>query len=237
MRTPSPTEQECIEKKWKDFKESINEATKTIPKKQRKKDKDWMTEEIKQLMEERKREKVRYGEKSEAYELVNKNISRKCREAKESWFNSVCDEITELEKSHKSKEMHRIVKKVTGKNKKAEDSGCIKDEDGNMLFEKSDVEKRWTQYIKDLYDDPNRDDMEEIPTGSGPDITIGEVRYALKVLSSNKAPGIDGISTEQLRALDEESLKVLTELCNSMYKTGFMPSDLKHSIFIRNQKQ
>jgi hypothetical protein len=88
-----------------------------------------------------------------------------------------------------------------------------------------------------LYDDPNREEMEEIPTGSGPDITKEEVKYALKLMGSNKAPGIDGITTEQLRALDEESIITLTEICNSVYKTGYMPADLKHSVFIKIAKK
>ena len=231
------TEEEIIERKWSSFKESINEATKVVPKKDKKKDKDWMTEEIKDLMKQRKEEKAKHGEKSDRYEEINKEIEKKCKEAKEKWFNDICDEIMMLERNHNSKELHRKVKNVTGKNKKAEDSGCIKSEEGEMLFEKEDVEKRWVQYIKDLYDDPDREDREDIPTGSGPDITKDEVIYALKVLGSNKAPGIDGITIEQLRALDEESIVTLTDICNSVYKTGYMPADLKHSVFIKIAKK
>ena len=231
------TEEEAIEKKWNNFKSSVIEATKVIPKKEKKKDKDWMTEEIKDLMKKRKEEKAQHGEKSDRYEQINLEIVSKCREAKEVWFNSLCDEIGELERNHKSKEMHRKVKSMTGKNKKAEDSGCIKDENGNMLFEKEDVEKRWTQYIRDLYDDPDREELEDIPTGSGPDILKEEVKFALKVMGSNKAPGIDGITAEHLRALDEESVEVLTDLCNMIYKKGYMPADLMHSVFIKIAKK
>ena len=97
------TEEEGIETKWNNFKESINEATKIIPKKDKKKDKDWMNEEIKELMKKRKEEKAKHGEKSISYEQINKEIERKCKEAKDAWFNDICDEIMELERNHKSK--------------------------------------------------------------------------------------------------------------------------------------
>ena len=106
-----------------------------------------------------------------------------------------------------------------------------------MLFDKEEVEKRWTEYIRELYDDPNRADPEPIEIGEGPDITVDEVKYALRLMGARKAPGIDGITTEQLRALDEESIVVLTEICNSIYTTGHIPADMKHSVFIKIPKK
>ena len=225
--------EEAIDKKWENFKESIRDGTKTLPKTKKKKEEDWMTDKIKDLLRRRKKEE----HQSPKYREIEKEIRKECREAKEKWFNERCDEIMELEKNHNSRELHRRVKDLTGKNKKSTDSGCIKDKDGNMLFDKEEVEKRWTEYIRELYDDPNRADPEPIEIGEGPDITVDEVKYALKLMGARKAPGIDGITTEQLRALDEESIVVLTEICNSIYTTGHIPADMKHSVFIKIPKK
>ena len=225
--------EEVIDKKWENFKESINEGTKTLPKTKKKKDEDWMTDKIKELFKRRKEEK----DHTDKYLELDKEIRRECREAKEKWFNDRCDEIMEMEKNHNSRELHRKVKDLTGKNKRSADSGCIKDRDGNMLFDKEEVERRWTEYIRELYDDPNREEAEPIEIGEGPDINVDEVKYALKLMGARKAPGIDGITTEQLKALDEESIVVLTEICNQIYSTGHIPEDLRHSVFIKIPKK
>ena len=47
-----------------------------------------------------------------------------------------------------------------------------------------------------------------------------------------KATGSDEISTEMLRALDDQNIDVITNLCSIIYNSGFIPTDLKQSIFI-----
>ena len=41
--------EEVIDKKWENFKESIRDGTKTLPKTKKKKEEDWMTDKIKEL--------------------------------------------------------------------------------------------------------------------------------------------------------------------------------------------
>ena len=38
-----------------------------------------------------------------------------CKERKEVWWNEKCEEIEELERKHKTKEMHAKVKEMTTK--------------------------------------------------------------------------------------------------------------------------
>jgi hypothetical protein len=112
-----------------------------------------------------------------------------------------------------------------------------RDKQGNILFDKEEVEKRWTEYIKELYDDPQREEAEAIEVEEGRRLTVEEVRNALKKMGSRKAPGQDGITTEQLRALDEESIIALTDICNDIYETGYIPGELRHSVFIKIPKK
>ena len=51
-------------------------------------------------------------------------------------------------------------------------------------------------------------------------------------MKDRKATGVDEIPTEYLKALDTTSLKILTDLFNKIYKTGYIPNDLAKSIFI-----
>ena len=51
-------------------------------------------------------------------------------------------------------------------------------------------------------------------------------------MKKGKATGSDEISTEMPRALDDENINVITSLCNIIYNSGVIPTDLKQSMFI-----
>ena len=227
-----------IEKKWKCFKESVHEATKECTEKiERKKNKEWMTDDILKLMEKR-RELKNANSSTEVYNMKDKEIKKACSLAKEAWFNEKCDEILKLDKSHNSKELHAKVKEVLGTNKKNTGvQACIKDKEGNILFEKEKIEERWTEYIKDLYGDEDRPAEVNIDGDEGPAFMTEEVKYAMKRMKNRKAPGIDDIKIEQLKALDDEGIRILTDICNEVYTTGYLPQDLKHSIFVKLPKK
>ena len=125
-----------IDKKWSYFKESIHKATKEcVKKKEMKKHKEWMTEEILSMMKERKM--VKEGNVEAEYNRIDRRIKNACITAKEEWLNEKCEEILKLEKDNNSKEMHRQVKEVTGNKRKIlNQNQCIKDKKGNILFEK-----------------------------------------------------------------------------------------------------
>ena len=50
-------------------------------------------------------------------------------------------------------------------------------------------------------------------------------------MKKGKATGSDEISTEMLRALDDQNIDVITSLCNIIYNSGVIPTDLKQSIY------
>ena len=58
----------------------------------------------------------------------------------------------------------------------------------------------------------------------------------MKNMKNRKAPGRDEITIEHLKALNEKGLMILTDICNEVYKSGHIPDDLKHSIFIKIPK-
>ena len=230
---------DSIGKKFTNFKESLHQATRECTeKKETNKHKEWMTEEILDMMKDRKKIKDDVNCTVEDYNRKDKEIKKACYQAKEVWFNARCDEILQLEKSNNSKEMHRKVKEVIGTKKK--NTGlqmCIKDKDGNVLFEKEKIEDRWSEYIKELYDDEDRPDFIEVENEEGPHILESEVRYAMRQMKNGKAPGSDEIRIEQLKALDEDGIRLLTEICNEVYSTGIIPDEMKHSIFVKLPKK
>ena len=74
--------------------------------------------------------------------------------------------------------------------------------------------------------------MPQFEITSGQSILKKEVEKTIQSKKKGKATGSDEISTEMLRTLDDENIDVITNLCNIMYISGVIPTDLKQSIFI-----
>ena len=72
---------------------------------------------------------------------------------------------------------------------------------------------------------------------SGQSILKEEVKKAIQSMTREKATGLDEISTEMLRALDDQNCDVITNLCNIIYNSGVILTDLKQSIFITLPKK
>ena len=79
--------------------------------------------------------------------------------------------------------------------------------------------------------------MPQFEIKSGQSILNKEVEKALQSMKKGKATGLAEISTEMLRALDDENIDVITNLCNIIYNSGVIITDLKQSIFITLPKK
>ena len=220
--------EEDIECKWNMIKESMQKAAeKILPKRERKVKMPWMTDNILEIMIERKKSK-----NTERYNKLDDDIRTECRKAKEEWLKERCNEIEELGNTHKEKAMQNKVKELTIKNKNKKGGSCISNKCGKTLFAEEEIAERWMEYIKELYSDERRGQIPAIETLSGPRILESEVKSALKAMKSGKAAGSDEISSEMLRALGDNSIKRITELVNMIYNSGDLPKDLKKSIFV-----
>ena len=89
--------------------------------------------------------------------------------------------------------------------------GTIKDRNGRDLIEAEDIKKRWQEYTEELYKnylhDP--DNHDGVITHLEPDILECEVKWALGIITTNKASGGDGIPVKLLQILKDDAMKVL----------------------------
>ena len=108
-KTDEGSDLEVVERTWQILKTSmVQAAKKVLPKKDRVKRKSWMTNEILQTMLERKK-----CNGTETYIEIDKEIRHMCKERKEAWWNERYNEIEELERKHKTKEMHAKMKEMS----------------------------------------------------------------------------------------------------------------------------
>jgi hypothetical protein len=207
------------------LKESVVQASQEyIPKMERTKHKEWMTEDILQLIETRRKKK----DSAEEYSILTKEIKSMCDKAKEERLNHKCKEM-EANRNN-TRAMHTQIKEITRK-KPNNKSGCLKSSSGEMLIEKAKIVQRWTEYIQELYND-DREDTDILFNDEGPPILVAEVKDAIKQTRQMKAPGPDNITIEQIQALGKSGQEILTKMFNDMYSTGYLPEDLKKSIYI-----
>ena len=94
------------------------------------------------------------------------------------------------------------------------------------LTEAEDIKKRWQEYTelykKDLH---NPDNHDGVITDLEPDILECEVKWALGIITTNKASGSDGTPAELLQILKDDAIKVLHSIYQQIWKTQQGPQD------------
>lgn len=227
-----------VEENWVDIKTSlVNQRTKDIMKpKDNKGRKEWMTQEILKLMEERRKYK---NNDHETYTRIHRVIRKKIKQAKETWLQESCKEIEHLQSIHDDYNLHKKLKEHSGIYRKKQVS-ILRNDNGETLLTSEQRLSEWQQYIQQTFDDKSREDPETLINGNpenGPSILKSEVEKAIQQLKVRKSPGPDEIPAELVKLLDNKSISVLTAFFNQVYQSGELPDDWKRSIFIALPKK
>ena len=117
--------------------------------------------------------------------------------------------------------------------KKRSKSGtnCIRDKNGKVLFDSNYVTNRWVEHVIELYHD-ERGDPSDGSKQNCCTIMKSEIENVIKEMKCGKASGNDDIVTGIIKALDDEGIKKITERCNLVYHTGYLPHDMSSSICV-----
>ena len=119
--------------------------------------------------------------------------------------------------------MHNKVKYLTSKNTKKKASGCIKDKNGNILFDQEKITARRMEYITELSED-RRDQMPKFEVTSGASMMKGEIHKTFRSMKDGKAADPDELPAGALKELDEHNIEIITSLCNIIYNSGMIPT-------------
>lgn len=194
--------------------------------------KSWMTSEIMEMMEERRK----CRDDPEGYRRMKIDIRNKIREAKQREVAEKCEEIEALQRKHDTYNLHRKVRELTGgvKNKQL---GNLTDSGGQIIVDKQTRINTWKEYLGRLFEDQRQGRFDIGETLSGPKILRSEVQTAIAQLKEGKAPGPDNIQTELLKLFDEKTITLITQLFNNIYDTGQIPSEWLKSEFVTIPKK
>ncbi|KAI5633986.1 reverse transcriptase (RNA-dependent DNA polymerase) domain-containing protein [Phthorimaea operculella] len=216
-------------KTWEDLKEVLVETSKNILKPLPVvKKKDWVSDEIIDLMTKRREIK---GQDSNKYKELHKEIHQKCIAAKENWVCDICSEMETLEKKHDYFNLYKKIKTFLGNNKKITPNTLI-DNSGRIMMTTQEKLKLWEKYIQTLFHDTRTDILVESSEPTAPPITKSEINYAIKCAKTRKAVGPDEIPSEVLKHIDYDNLEIVVQLFNEIYNTGCIPKDWLKSTFV-----
>ena len=112
----------------------------------------------------------------------------------------------------------------------------IKYAQGKIITHKHQIKQRWGGYFEGLLNsnEDTRDNnfsTQDILEHE-PEILRSEVEESLKSPKTGKAPGIDGISIEIIKAAGEAGVELLWRVCRSVWKDGIAPMEWRQSIII-----
>ena len=159
-------------------------------------------------------------------------FQRTARRDKKAFLRDQCKETEENNRTGKTRDLFKKISDTKGTFHAK--MGSIKDRKGRDLTEAEDIKKKWQEYTEELYkkDLHDPDNHDGVITHLEPDILERDVKWALGSITRNKASGGIGISAGLFQILKDDSVKVMSSICQQIQKTQQWPQDWKRSVFI-----
>jgi len=159
-------------------------------------------------------------------------VPKIARRDKKAFLSDQCKEIEESNRMRKTRDLFKKIRDTKGTFHAK--MGSIKHRNGMDLTEEEDIKKRWQEYTEELYkkDLHDPDNHDGVITHLEPDILECEVKWALESITTNKDSGGDGIPVEIFQILKDDVVKLLHSICQQIWKTIAVATELGRSVFI-----
>uniref|UniRef100_A0A8D8R613 Craniofacial development protein 2 n=1 Tax=Cacopsylla melanoneura TaxID=428564 RepID=A0A8D8R613_9HEMI len=222
---------ENVHNNWTEIKTAIQKAAQeTVKREKPTPRKEWITEEILEMIEERrilKNDKTEEGQTK--YKALRNRINRESRLAKETFLQEKCKTINQFIHQNKMESAYALAKNFFGEKKMK--SNTIEDENGKLLFESEKIARRWQTYLETLYDGERTFNDHDIIENNvniednEHEISRKEFDDALKKLKDKKSPGIDEIPAELLKNAGNKTKDCLYQVICQIYEEGNILED------------
>ena len=112
----------------------------------------------------------------------------------------------------------------------------VKNNNGQILTEDDEIMNRQREYFTDLYNsnseniNTNNSVLEIEETARETPVTENELINVIKMLKNGKATGIDNITTEMVKNLDERGREVWLALINKIIEKQYVPREWNTSL-------
>ncbi|KAF2882423.1 hypothetical protein ILUMI_23742 [Ignelater luminosus] len=147
-------------------------------------------------------------EVEESWEEIKKVTSKAKERRLVKYKESKTRKITAKHNKTLSADVHKKIKKATGRYKKRVPD-TIKTNDGELVREIKEKLNVWQKYFEKLFQGTERPQREYFPETERPEITQSEVKYAIKTAKGGKALGPDEIPVELLKVMEKNYIQLL----------------------------
>ena len=182
-------------------------------------------------------DKDRTDENRKCYKQAKKEAKRAVGRAKAEAWNEVYEELKTTKGERK---LFRIANMRDKASKDLTHVRQIKNEQGVVLREETDIKERWRGYFKNLL---NEENPRLIFEDGNPrqSVTMGisrvEVKLALMRMKDGKATGPDEIPVEAWKCLGEEGIDILWDLMQQIYAEEKVPNEWRDSVIVPIYKE
>ena len=158
-----------------------------------------------------------------------------------TYVEKLANEAEIAARQNNSRELYKITRQLAGKNKST--NRPIRDKQGNLLTKESLQLQRWKEYFQDILNRPPPDSIPDIEeTTEDLNINCGriskeEIKRAIKKLKLGKAPGIDNIPSDVLKADIGATTDVLYSLLNEIWGKEKIPTEWKTGMLVTIPKK
>ena len=172
--------------------------------------------------------------KKQTYQQCKRQVQSSLRKMKESWWATKAAELQEAANKKDSKSFYEGLKRVFGPEERG--TSPVLSSDGETLFsDKTQILSRWKQHFENVLNSHSVVDENVIASiPQRPEIPqlalepcLKEVQDAIKQMSSNKAPGMDGLPPEIFKYGGRKLVLKLLQLFKSIWKVGRVPQEFK----------
>ncbi|KAL9954642.1 hypothetical protein ACROYT_G042207 [Oculina patagonica] len=178
-----------------------------------------------------------------AYVVKDKEVKASARADKRRRLNNLAQKAETLARKNVpncSYDLYRLTRKIAGQGR---NMTTIKDKQGKRLVNEDKVSERWRENDEGVLNKPRPDiPLQEkaaevitnIDTG---DISNAEIKRAIHLLKNGKSLGMDAISAGMLKCSENDAVKQLHLLFNSIWKVQCVPEDWKKSLIVKVPKK
>ena len=221
---------EDIEEKWGQFKKVYNESAKKVLGEKGRVKNDCISGETYRKMEGQGRLKEKIGRTrscrlkeraTAAYAVKDKEVKTSARADERRRLKKLAEEAETGARNNCSGDLYQLIRKIVGQGR---NMTTIKDKEGERPVNEDEVLERWREHFEGVVNAPRPDIplpqidkapevITSIETG---DISIVEIKRAIHRLNNSKRPGIDAINAEMLKCSENDAVKKLHLLFNSI---------------------
>ena len=176
------------------------------------------------------------------YRKKDLEVKKRSRNDKRERANNIAQEAEDAAKCGQMKDLHDTTRRLRSESPKKID--MVRNNEDNLLTREEEVQQRWKEHFVELLNRPNPEHETEVSSGmevieeipSGP-ITKAEIRSAITSMKAGKAPCVDYLTVELLKADITTTVDVLHDLFCEIWVSKTVPADWRRGLIVKIAKK